>query len=155
MAKADHDLASALGVPVSVILDMRTGPEPVLLKGEHWTDADAGRVVYTAAGLALARVRLSPEKKEGGAAVDVDRGAVAPSAAALEPGRPERLLVLVRCPNPLWVAVRTPDGLKVLVNVRSNKKLSPGKRLKCRPWPDGRWECVETRQAVPLKALAP
>jgi hypothetical protein len=185
MAAADHSLAAALGIQAKVVIELRTGAEAPLAKGQHWTADDTGRVTYTAEGEALVRHLTSPEKKSGGAGPEVVAPAVNPwttachlpppvpadspaadqaprrkkkgGAAADGPGEVVMVVIGRRCPNRTWIQIVPPDAGRRLQNVRvrDNRKMRQGQRLKCRKWPDGRWECCHPGQAVRLQALPP
>jgi len=149
VAKADHDMAQALGVPVGTILALRTGPDAKLKKDLHWQEMEGGRIVFTADGLTELRALTSPGKKEGAGTDQAPEtlpgpDAVPPAVPALQ----ARLQIIRLCPNPLWVEVRTPENQRAQVGVRNNRVLTLSTRLLC-DRQDDTWKCVHPGQARP------
>lgn len=150
MAAADASLAAVLGVAPSVIVAFRRE----LTLGVHWLQDAGGMVSYTDAG--NARVREMAKVPPLPAAAE----SVVPKSLAFTVGTEEKktgvdcLLVIVQCPaNPRYVVVRTPESALAKVRVRSNEKLRPRHKLRCRLLADGRWECRQPGLAVPLPPL--
>lgn len=166
MAAADSTLADALGLPADVVAKHRSRH---LTEGVHYTRAaESGRIDYTDAGLsAIAQALCPAEKKEKGppapAPTSSNTAATPPPAQAPkkkemaappQPGKPVLCRLLRQYPNPLFADVLA-DGKREMIRVRNNTLLDVRKRLLCRKWPDGRWECVQGAQAVKLKPLPP
>lgn len=136
MAAADEQLAGEYGVSGAVVESLR---KEHLTEGEHWHRDTTGRVVILPPGLAALACLLDPQKKIGGGGPDK---------------RPVALPIARIMPNPTWVRVRLPDGSGTDIRVRDNKRLQPRMLLACLQHDDGRWECQQRGQAVPLKPLA-
>lgn len=135
MAAADAVLAEELGVPADVVEDIR---REQLNEGEHWT-REGNRVVFTPAGWDAVKAIL-----------DLPPG---PLAKKEEPP-PECACEIVRIPpNPVMVEVRVPSQVLVAVRVKTHSGLRLGARLLCRLRPDARWECCQPGHAVPLPPL--
>lgn len=148
MAKADHDMAQALGVPVATILALRTGADPKLSKDLHWQELEGGRIVFTAAGLTELRALTAPEKKEGGAPEMEAETNQTEAPPLVVPALQARLQIIRLCPNPLWVDVRTPENHRAQLGVRNNKALTLSTRLLCER-KDGTWKCIHPGQSRP------
>lgn len=149
MAAADEQLAGQLGLPADVVKIHRNSK---LTEGVHYTRSDGGRIEYTPEGIAATKAALEPEKKEGPPLeppCPTEKKEGPPPA----PGKAMLVKLLRRYPNPIWIDIQI-GNKRVQVKVRNNNLLSPDKRVLCRQWPDGRWECCQRGQAVPLEPLA-
>ena len=133
--KADGVLAAELGVTAAAVAGLRADR---LRADEHFTVEANGRgLAYTEAG--RQRVREILWQAAGG-------NGDAPQEERSEPpgGEVVKLLITHKLPNPTWISVRTPEGLRQNVRVRHGRKLRKGQHLNCRKDADGQWHCVHT-----------
>lgn len=126
----------------------------LLAGGVEKTVEKAGEISLPGAGFTIWAKNAEKTPSDGGASAIPHPAAEKPAAEkpAGDVQRPAvSLLLIVRiCPNPIWVIVQTPDKRTAEVRVRHSRLLVAGKRVRCAPTADGRWECAD-----PLLALNP
>lgn len=135
MAKdADTELACLYGISPDVVEKLR---REQCQQGTHWHYSQPGnRIEWLPAGLDFLPQLLQLEKKEEGGA-----------AHTKTPGEVCHFVIIRICPNPTWVLVRLADGMTAEVQVRNNRRLSTGMRLRCTQHLDG-WICAHEAQTT-------